>query len=31
MGVATPVLRLARCHVASYEARRVREQHRAAQ
>jgi 2-dehydropantoate 2-reductase len=25
MGVATPVLRLARCHVAAYEARRTRE------
>jgi 2-dehydropantoate 2-reductase len=31
MGVATPILRLARCHVASYEARRAREQHPAAQ
>src|SRR5215218_5353258 len=26
MGVQTPVLRLARCHVAAYEARRAREQ-----
>ena len=26
MGVATPLLRLARCHVAAYEARRAREQ-----
>ncbi|CAA9234789.1 MAG: hypothetical protein AVDCRST_MAG04-1314, partial [uncultured Acetobacteraceae bacterium] len=26
-----PILRLARCHVASYEARRAREQHPAAQ
>ena len=25
MGVPTPVLRLARCHVAAYEARRARE------
>jgi 2-dehydropantoate 2-reductase len=28
-GVPTPVLRLARCHVAAYEARRAREQARA--
>ena len=25
MGVPTPILRLARCHVAAYEARRTRE------
>ena len=25
MGVPTPVLKLARCHVAAYEARRTRE------